>query len=149
MTPDDMIERLAGRLSLPRRIATVAASVGGLGTAILAALLWVTEPDLPPRTQAAFAGIVVVGLAWVGYGAWVLTRRTPLFARERVMAAWLGLAACGLVAVPVAAVTISRDRLEVTGLATILALLTAAVVNLVRARAHRAALLRRKRELGG
>jgi hypothetical protein len=37
----------------------------------------------------------------------------------------------------------------VAGLATILALLTAAVVNLVRARAHRAALLRRKRELGG
>jgi hypothetical protein len=149
MTPDDMLERLTGRLSLRRRIATVVAAVGGLAMAILAALLWATEPGLPPRTRFAFAAIVVVGLAWVGYGAWVLTYRSPLFARDRVVAAWLGLAACGLLAVPVAAVTISRDRLQIAGLTTVLVLLAAAIVNLVRARAHRAALLRRKRELGG
>lgn len=149
MTPDDMLQRLAGRLSLRRRIATVVAAVGGLATATLAALLWATEPGLPARTQAAFAAIVVVGLAWVGYGAWVLTYRTPLFARDRVVAAWLTLAACGLLAVPVAAVTISRGRLHITAFTTILALLVAAIVNLVRASGHRAALLRRKRELGG
>jgi hypothetical protein len=149
MTPDDLLDRLAGRLSLRRRIATVVAAVGGLAMAALAALLWATEPGLPGRTQVAFAAIVVVGLAWVAYGTWVLTRRTPLFARDRVVAAWLSLAACGLLAVPVAVVSISRDRLRVAALVTMLVLVAVAIVNLVRARGHRAALQRRKRELGG
>jgi hypothetical protein len=149
MTPDDLLHRLAGRLSLRRRIATVVAAVGGLAMATLAALLWATEPDLPGRTQAAFAAIVVVGLAWVAYGTWVLRYRTPLFARDRVVAAWLSLAACGLLAIPVAAVSLSRDRLRVAALVTMLVLVAAAIANLVRARGQRAALLRRRRELGG
>jgi hypothetical protein len=149
MTPDEMFERLSGRLSLGRRIATIAAMLGGLGMAIVVGLLWATEPGLQPRTQVAFGGIIVVGLAWAGYGAWVLTRRLPLFALDRVVAAWMGLAACGLAAVPVAMVAISRQRMETVALTTVAVLLALATVNLTRARANRAALLRRRRELGG
>jgi hypothetical protein len=149
MTPDDMIERLAGRLSLGRRIATIAAMLGGLGMAIVVGLLWATEPGLPPRTQVAFGAIVGVGLAWAGYGVWVLTRRLPLFALDRVVAAWMALAACGLTTVPIVLVAISRQRMEAVALTTVAVLLALATVNLVRARAHRAALLRRRRELGG
>jgi hypothetical protein len=93
MNLEDMFERLAGRLSLRRRIATVAAMLGGLAVAIVVGLLWVTEPNLPARTQVAFGAIVALGLAWVGFGVWVLNRRLPLFALDRVVAAWMGLAA--------------------------------------------------------
>lgn len=148
MNPDDLIERLAARLSLRRRIAVVVASLGGFATATLTALLWATEPGLPPRTHVAFGGIVAVGLGWVGYGVWVLTYRLPLFARDRVVAAWLGLAASVLLATPVGLVVILRDRMQAAGLVTILTLVLLATANLVRARAHRTALLRRKAELG-
>jgi ABC-type transport system involved in cytochrome c biogenesis permease component len=79
----------------------------------------------------------------------VLSRRTPLFALDRVIAAWLALTATGLLAVPVALVAILRNRVEPIAFGTVAALLVLATINLVRVRAHRAALLRRKRELGG
>lgn len=149
MSPEEMIGQISGRLSLRRRVATVVALLGGLAVAAVAALLWVTEPDLPARTEVAFGGMVVGGLAWATYGVWVLSRRTPLFALDRVIAAWLALAVTALFSVPVALVTTMRDRAEPVGFVVIAALLAVTTVNLVRARAHRAALLRRKRELGG
>jgi len=149
MNPEDMINQISGRLSLRRRVATVVALLGGLAVAAVVGLLWATEPGLPPRTQVAFGAIVVGGLAWAAYGVWVLSRRTPLFALDRVIAAWLALTATGLSAVPVAVVTILRHRTEPVAFVTDAALLVLATINLVRARAHRAALLRRKRELGG
>lgn len=149
MNDEELIDRLSGPLSLRRRIVTVVAALGGLVMAVLVGLLWATEPDLPPRTQVAFGAIVVVGLAWVAYGGWALTRRTPLFALDRVIAAWLALAACGLLAVPVAVVTTVRDRMEPVAVAVVAGLLVLAGANLGRARARRAALLRRKRELHG
>lgn len=149
MNAEDMISQLSGRLSLRRRIATVVALLGGLAMAFVVSLLWATEPGLPPGTQLAFGAIVVVGLAWVAYGVWVLSRRLPLFALDRVVAGWLALAASGLLAVPVAVVTVLRQRTEPVALAAVAVLLVLAGLNLARARTHRAALLRRKRELGG
>ena len=74
------------------------ALVGGLTAAAVIGVLWITEPALPPRTQVAFGGLVLIGLAWAGYGSWALTRRTPLFALDRVIAAWLSVAATNLLA---------------------------------------------------
>ncbi|GAA3455288.1 hypothetical protein [Dactylosporangium matsuzakiense] len=144
MTPDDMLDRLSGRLSRPRRLAVVGVLLAGAAMTLLILLLWVTEPELPARTQLAFAGLVAVGLAWVGYAAWVLTSRLPLYALDRVVAAWLGLGATVAVAVPVALIAAAPLALTVVG-----ALLALAVTNLVRSRRRRAALLRRKRALGG
>ncbi|MFI5845474.1 hypothetical protein ACIA8K_37800 [Catenuloplanes sp. NPDC051500] len=149
MNADDMIGRLSGTLSPGRRLAAVVALLGGLGGALVAGTLWATEPGLPGATRAAFAVMVAVGLGWCGWASWVLTRRAPLFARDRVIAGWLGLTASALLAAFVAAVAISRDTWEPAAIAMSVTLLVVAVVNLVRARAHRAALLRRKRELGG
>ncbi|UAC01823.1 hypothetical protein Dvina_22660 [Dactylosporangium vinaceum] len=139
-----MLDRLSGRLSRPRRLAVVGVLLAGAAMTLLISLLWVTEPELPARTQLAFAGLVAVGLAWVGYAAWVLTSRLPLYALDRVVAAWLGLGATVAVAVPVALIAAAPLALAVVG-----ALLALAVTNLVRSRRRRAALLRRKRELGG
>lgn len=149
MNPEDMINQLSGRLSLRRRLATIVALLGGLAMAAVVGLLWATEPGLPPRTRVAFGAIVVVGLAWAAYGVWALTRRTPLFALDRVIAAWLALGATGLLAVPVLIISILRHRMEPVAFVTVAVLLVLATVNLARARARRAALLRRKRELGG
>ncbi len=149
MNPEQMINQLSGRLSLRRRVAIVVAMLGGLAVAIVVGLLWATEPALPGRTRVAFGALVVVGLAWAGYGVWVLTRRTPLYALDRVIAAWLALTATSLLAGTVAVVAILRHRAEPVAAGTALGLLVVAVANLVRARARRAALLRRKRELGG
>ena len=153
MNPEDMIDRIAGQLSLRRRIATVVALLGGLAVVVVVGLLWATEPGLPPRTHLAFGAIVAGGLAWAIYAGWVLSRRTPLFALDRVIAAWLAMAATGLLAVPVAIVTIVRHRVApaaaVTGALLLVLVLALASINLVRARSHRAALLRRKRHLDG
>jgi hypothetical protein len=149
MNADDVLNHLSPRLSLPRRIATVLALLGGLAVATVVGLLWITEPALPPRTHLAFGCLVAGGLAWATYGTWALTRRTPLFARDRVIAAWLALAMTGLMASTVAAVTVAHRRGTSLAVAVEAVLLIAAVVNLVRARARRAALLRRRRELGG
>lgn len=149
MNHEEMINRLSGPLSLRRRIITVAAGLGGLAVAVVVGLLWVTEPGLPPQTRAASGAIVIAGLAWAVYGGWVVTRRTPLFALDRVIAGWLALAACALLAEPVAVVAILRDGVDPVAVAVVAALVVSAGVHLVRARSHRAALLRRKRELRG
>ncbi|GAB7052103.1 hypothetical protein [Catenuloplanes indicus] len=149
MNADDLLSTLSPRLSLARRIAAVAAGLGGLTVAAVVASLWATEPALPAATRAAFAGVIAIGLAWVAYAAWLLTRRHPLFARDRVIAAWLSLTACTVLAAFVTAVSVARDQARPAALTLAATLLTVAAVNLVRARAHRAALLRRKRELGG
>ncbi|MER7282487.1 hypothetical protein ABT369_49455 [Dactylosporangium sp. NPDC000244] len=144
MTPDDMLTRLSGRLSLRRRLAVVAVLLAGAAMSLLTGLLWATEPALPTRTQAAFGAMIAVGLAWVAYAVWVLTRRLPLFALDRVVAAWLGLAATVAVAVPVAVIAARPVALLIVAV-----LLLAALANLRRGLTRRAALLRRKRELDG
>jgi hypothetical protein len=149
MTPEEMLARLAGPLSLRRRVAAVVALCGGAAGAALVGLLWATEPGLPARTSTAFAVLVLIGLAWAGFGAWALVRRGPLFALDRVVAAWIALGATGLFAVGAVVVTMSRPGLGLAAGATSLVLLAAAGLNLHRAWTHRAHLLRRRRELGG
>ncbi len=150
MNPDDMIGRLSGPLSLRRRIGNVVALLGGLGGALFIGLLWATEPVLPGRTHLAFGALVALGLTWAGYGAWALTRRTPLFALDRVIAAWLAVAATGLLTAGTAVVAAARGTWAgAAGVVVAVTLVVLAVAVLLRARADRAALLRRKRELGG
>lgn len=137
---------LQSELSLRRRIAYVLVGLAGLGGAVFVGALWLTEPGLAPRTSVVFAVLVLIGLAWAAYAGWALTRRAPLYARDRVIAAWLGLGATGLVAVAIVAL---RQRFDLAPLVMVGTLLVVAVVNLVRARGHYQALLRRKRELEG
>jgi hypothetical protein len=144
MNADDMLDRLSGPLSRRRRLAQAFALVAGLAGAAFVGLLWATEPDLPGRTQAAFAGLTAVGLAWTVYGAWGLTRRTPLFALDRVVAAWMALGATILLTA--GAATLRANDPDGSILPTVVAalLVVASVADLVLARSRRAALLRRR-----
>lgn len=147
MTPDDVIARLDAPLSLRRRILYVTVALAGLLGSGLVGLLWATEPALPPRTAIAFACLVVIGLAWAVFGTWAVTRRAPLFARDRVLAGWLGLAAWLVFAAAALIITTLRHRVEPELLLVVAALGVVAVLRLRAAHRHRAALLQRKEQL--
>ncbi|MFE3645410.1 transmembrane transport protein [Streptomyces sp. NPDC059169] len=143
--PEQLERVLAAEVSWHARLRHVAVGlVGGCGAALIA-VLWATEPDaLPGRTQAAFAGLITIGLAWAVFAGWVLSRRRPLFARDRVLSARIALAATmvtALAGVALAAVRGSAADLVATaaggGVFTV-----AAVLALVRARRRRRELLR-------
>ncbi|MFI6503857.1 hypothetical protein [Nonomuraea typhae] len=144
----EMIEKLEPSLSRWRRVRAVTALLAGLAGMVFVIALWWSEPGpLPGRTQLGFAMFVVFCLAWAGYGAWLLTRRVPMFVTDRVIAAWIAVAASVATTTLLAVVAVQRGA----GLA--LALVIGGVFTLVSAalavRAHgrRAALLRRIREL--
>ncbi|MFI5905945.1 hypothetical protein [Dactylosporangium sp. NPDC051541] len=147
MTPEEVLARLEAPLSLRKRVGYLTVGLAGLTGSGLIALLWATEPGLPPRTQVAFAVLTAIGLCWAAFGAWAVTRRTPLFARDRVVAAWLGAAAWLVFTVGALIITALRHQYEPSLLAVVLALGVLAAVNLRMARRSRAALIRRKTEL--
>lgn len=151
--PSVSAEQLLARLTHARgaRVSHLLLGLTGLLASTLAAALWATEPALPPTTQVVFGAFTVVGLVWAGFAGWVLSRRTPLFAKDRVVAGWLALifsllATAGTVLIA----SLRGDATAVlVGAVVGLALVTTATALLMRARSLRAALLRRKNELSG
>jgi hypothetical protein len=142
-------DQIVHGLTLRRRIGHIAAGLGGFAGATVISVLWATEPDeLPARTQVAFAAMVLTGMAWVVFALIALVRR-PLFAIDRVVAAWLAVAFSALMTVGL--VVITATRADSTVLATAaglgLSLTTLAAAMLVRAHTYRTALLTRMRTL--
>jgi hypothetical protein len=144
MTPDEVLARLDGTLSLRRRIGYVTLALAGLTGSGLIGLLWLTEPALPARTRAAFALLMVIGLAWTFFGGWALTRRTPLYARDRVVAAWIGLGAWLVFAAGALAISTAPALL-----ALVATLGVVAAGNLRAARSARRRLIRNREALAG
>ncbi len=147
MTPEEVVKQLEQPLSLRRRVGYVIVALAGLLGSGVVGLLWATEPGLPPRTKVAFAVLVAIGVGWATFGTWAVTRRAPLFARDRVVAAWLGIVAWLLFTVGVLVITTLRHRVEPELLLMVLVLGGVAVVGLRAARRDRAALLRRREQL--
>jgi hypothetical protein len=149
MTPEEMLARLEAPLSLRRRVTYLVLALAGLTGSALIGLLWATEPGLPPRTKVAFAVLVAIGLCWAAFGGWAVSRQAPLFARDRVVAGWLGVGAWLVFTLGALIITTVRHKVEPALLGVVLALGVLAVVNLRSARRARAALARRKAELTG
>jgi len=147
MTPEEVVKQLEQPLSLRRRVSYVIVALAGLLGSGVVGLLWATEPGLPPRTKLAFAVLVAIGVGWATFGTWAVTRRAPLFARDRVVAAWLGMVAWLLFTVGVLVITTLRHRVEPELLLMVLVLGGVAVVGLRAARRNRAALLLRREQL--
>ena len=81
------IRRLAGaELSLKARLGYVALLLMSTGMTVVIASLWLTETFLPLRAQLAFGVICLIGVSWATLAVWALSRRRPLFARDRVIA---------------------------------------------------------------
>lgn len=142
--PEDLERLLAAEVSLRSRMGHLAVGLAGGCVAALIAVLWATEPDpLPARTRAAFAGLIVIGLAWAVFAGWVLSRRRPLFARDKVLGAWLALmatAASGVAGTALAAARASTSMALTTALVG-LSLIAAAATLLARAQSRRRELL--------
>jgi hypothetical protein len=128
--------RLAdAELSLPARLGHVALLLAALMMTVVVASLWLTEPALPARTHAGFAVLVAIGLAWIGYAAWVLAERRPLLARHRIVAGLMAVAFTGLFfAAALAAVAAGGGAAARAAAGTGLVMLAAAIALLVRAR---------------
>ena len=146
----EVVAGLGGTLSKAARVRSVAALVAGLAGAVFVAALWWTEPGpLPALTQLAFGLLTLVCLAWAAYGTWLLRSRVPLFATDRVVAAWIGLAASVLVGGLLIGTVAQRGTGTWGVVATVAVLVAVSTVLVVRAHARRAALLRRERALSG
>jgi hypothetical protein len=149
MTPEEVLARLEAPLSMRRRVGYVVVALAGLTGSALIALLWATEPGLPPRTKVAFAVLVTIGLCWTAFGGWAVTRRAPLFARDRVVAGWLGVGAWVAFTLGASVITVLRHTFEPSLLGLVVTLGALAAVNLRAARRARTALVRRKAEVTG
>ncbi|MGV9268305.1 transmembrane transport protein [Kitasatospora sp. NPDC003701] len=141
---------IAAETSVRARLGQLAVGLAGLCGAGLIGVLWATEPGgLPARTGIAFAVLIAIGLSWAAFVGWVLARRRPLFAADRVVGGWIALAACtATTAAGVALAAVRGAAGAALGAGLVGGLLTAAAAALlVRARARRAALLRLREAL--
>lgn len=127
----------AAELSLSARLRYVALLLAALAMTIVVAALWATEPALPARTRAAFAVLVAIGGAWTIFASWVLTRRYPLFARDRVIAGRMAVIFAGVFAGGALAVGASTGMTSAYAAAGLGAVMAAAAAVLLM-RAHRA-----------
>jgi hypothetical protein len=142
-------ERIVRGLSLPRRVGHLVAGLGGLATAAVVGLLWATEPgELPVRTRIAFAAVIGIGMTWAGFAGWALARR-PLFAVDRMIAAWLAVTFSALMTLGMVTIVLTRAGTAVVlacgGVGATLTLVASTM--LARARTYRRALLARRHEL--
>ncbi|MEM7585135.1 MAG: hypothetical protein AAF560_17225 [Acidobacteriota bacterium] len=102
---------LRDELSLSARLPYVFLMQFAAGMVIVVGSLWWTEEGLPLRTQVAFAAMCAVGLGWVAFCIWVLTRRRVLYARQQIVSSRLAMAFCAVFTVSSAVVGWQIDAL--------------------------------------
>jgi hypothetical protein len=145
------IRRLAGaELSLKARLGYVALLLVSTGMTVVIASLWLTETFLPPRAQLAFGVMCLIGVSWATLALWALSRRRPLFARDRVIAGGLAVTFTSIfLAGALAGVVIANNPAAYGALAMGVVMLGLAMGALASARRRFAALAARRAELEG
>src|SRR5688500_13815094 len=133
LTTSEMQARVRREVATPSRLGHAALLTASIIVGAGTASLLVTEPSLPERTQWAFAGIVVIAVAWAAYSSWVLIRRRVLFGRQRVAASRM---ACLFTLLALGGSIAVRDQVGMIGVITSAVLLLVAVALLVGARRH-------------
>lgn len=92
MTPEQAQRMIHGHLSGRTRVAHAVLLVGASAMGCVVASIWATESGLPARTHAAFFALVLIAAGWSAYAAWVLSRRVVMLVPHQVRAAQLALA---------------------------------------------------------
>jgi hypothetical protein len=147
MIPAERISRVVdAELTRGGRVGHVALLLCASAMTIGLLTLWVTEPELPLRTHVAFGMMVAIGGAWTAYAAWVLTTRSVLLARHRIVAAWMGVIFSSAFAVlfGVIGYTGNFGEMPYAAAGVELVLVAAAIALLIRARRRFAALVARR-----
>ena len=98
ISAEETIAGLQDALSLRRRVRSLVELCGAAAVVVLTVVLWLTEDDLPMRTQLGFGAIAAVGLLTIARALRALRRRGRLFARDRVIAGWIAAAFAVLLA---------------------------------------------------
>lgn len=80
-------------LSFRSRLGHLLLLLAAAGMVIVILSLLVTEPVLSERTAIAFLVLLLIGMAWVGYGLWVLLARKTMLTPHRVVAGWIAVCA--------------------------------------------------------
>lgn len=147
---DELRRRLAAEIALPSRVGYTVLLLAGLVMAAVTGSLLATEPGLPARTQAAFATIAGVGVAWAAFAGWVLARRRVLFASHRVIAARMAVTFSGLFTAAALGIWLGGSPQQAAALAAAAvgaAMVAIAVAVLLHARRRMRGIAARKREI--
>jgi hypothetical protein len=116
-------------------------------TAIVAALL-VSEPALPTRTAVALSVSAIIGVSWVTFAAWVLSRKRRLLGHHRLIAGRLAVAFSLIFVLGALGVGWATSRVAPLVAAAIGGvMLGIAIATFLRARRRVEALTRRRNEL--
>lgn len=102
--PEAVKDFLRREASWERRRAYVWVLLAASMTTAVVVSLLLTEPNLPLRTRAAFAVLSLLGATWSGFAIWVLSRKSALFAVQRVWAGRLAVLGSSLFTAGAAAV---------------------------------------------
>jgi hypothetical protein len=135
-------------LSRPARLGYLALLLAATTMTVIVTALLLTEPALPLRASIGLGVIMVIGLSWIGFAAWVLTRRRIPLGRHRVVAGRLAVTfssvfCAGSLAVGYA--TSNRSAIAAAGLGAVMVLIAAAI--LIRASRDVERLSKRRDEL--
>jgi hypothetical protein len=146
-TVEEMKRLLDSELSIGARVAYVALLLVSLIVTVSIASLWMTERALPLRTQIAFAVMIAIGIAWIAYAAWVLTKRRVLLAGHRILAARMAVTFTSVFALGALALALQGARGAFGAAFTGALMVCVAIAMLVQAKRRFADLVRRRAEL--
>jgi uncharacterized membrane protein len=143
------VRRLAdAELSLPARIGHLALLLVATMMTVVVGSLWLTEPQLPTRTAAAFAVMTTIGVLWMVYAVLVLIRRPILLARHQIVAGWMAVTFTTVFLVgTIAAIVMTGAPAAYAASATGALMLIVAIALLVRAQRTFATLAARRAAL--
>lgn len=139
---------VSAELSTAPRVAHALLLAAALSGTVVTLSLFITEPDLPLRTRAAFAVLSLIGMGWAGYAVWVLTQRRVLYVRQQVVAGWMAVSFTSVFTLGALAIGVGSELpVGFVAAAMGLAMIGAALVLLSRAQRRLAALTAKRRAL--
>ena len=145
---DDLRRLRSLELSLPSRLRYVALLLAASTMTAIVVSLLATEPGLPARTSIALAITALIGVSWMAFSLWVLTRKRVLLAGHRIVAGRLAVAFTSvfvLGAVLVGATTGKSSLFFAAALGVVM--LAVALTLMIRANRQFAQLMNRRDEL--
>jgi hypothetical protein len=145
---DDLRQLTALELSLSSRLRYVALLLAASAMSAIVIALLVTEPRLPMRTSMALGVMAVIGVSWMIFAAWVLTRKRVLLGSHRIVAGRLAVVFSVVFVIGAVAVGLTTSKASPYAAAAIGAvMLSVAVTILARAKRQFAQLSKRRDEL--
>jgi hypothetical protein len=144
----DLRQLTALELSLASRLRYVALLLGASTMSAIAIALLVTEPKLPVRTSVALGVMALIGVSWIVFAAWVLTRKRVLLGSHRIIAGRLAVVFSTVFVIGALSVGLTTSQASPLAAAAMGAvMLSVAVTMLARAKRQFVQLSKRRDEL--